>query len=80
MARRSRARLLAVAVLAAALSPVTPAVAAPVDRVIVFVDYYSDASLTTLVGSRTWNNCPGEEGTYGWGAQTPYHVTTSEPC
>ncbi|NUT96226.1 MAG: hypothetical protein HOY78_29785 [Saccharothrix sp.] len=80
MARRRKAHLLAAAVVAVTLSPATPAVAAPVERYIVFVDYYSDAGLTTLVGSRTWNNCPGEEGTYGWGAQTPYHVTTSEPC
>ncbi|MER5261557.1 DUF6289 family protein [Actinosynnema sp. NPDC002837] len=84
MARRRRTSLLAAAVaafgLSVVVSTVAPAVAAPVERFIVFVDYYSDASLTTLVGSRTWNNCPGEEGSYGWGAQTPYHATTSEPC
>jgi hypothetical protein len=47
---------------------------------IAFVDYYSDASYSTLVGSRTWNDCYGEEGTWGWGLQTAYHITTSEPC
>jgi hypothetical protein len=77
---RRRTTLLLAAAVTVALTPVAPAVAAPADRYIVFVDYYSDASLTTLVGSRTWNNCPGEEGTYGWGAQTAYHVTTSELC
>ncbi len=60
---------------------VTPAQAKPtLTHYISFVDYYSDATYTQLVGSRTWNDCPGEQGTYGWGLQTSYHVTTYEEC
>lgn len=46
---------------------------------IVFVNYYSDPALTILTGSRTWSDCPGEEGTWGWGGGT-YHTTEYEAC
>jgi len=82
MARRRTITLLTAMLSAVALTPVLPIAptAVAVERNIVFVEYYSDATLSTLVGARTWNNCPGEEGTYGWGAQTSYHIITSEPC
>ena len=47
---------------------------------IAFVNYYSDASLSTLVGSWTFNDCYGEQGSWGWGAQTSFHTIDSEPC
>ena len=56
----------------------TPAQAA--QRYIAYVTYYSDASYTTVIGARTWNDCPGEEGTWGWGGYSSYHVIESEPC
>jgi hypothetical protein len=60
------------------LGAAAPAQASP--HYIAFVNYYSDATLTQLVGSRTFNDCPGEQGSYGWGAQTAYHTTESELC
>ncbi len=47
---------------------------------IAFVTYYGDASHSQVVGAYTWNDCPGEEGMYGWGAQTAYHTIESEEC
>jgi hypothetical protein len=82
MARRRRTARVAALLAAAAFAPallVTPTATA-VERNIAYVSYFSDATLSTLVGSRTWNNCPGEEGTWGWGLQTAYHIITSEPC
>jgi hypothetical protein len=75
------ARIAAAAVSAVGLAlfgAAVPAQATP--HYIVFVDYYSDASLTTFVGSWTFNDCVGEQGAWGYGLQTPYHVITSEEC
>lgn len=72
--------LLAAALVLAVSGAPAASASTSADHYIVFVDYYSDAAHTTLVGSRTWNDCPGEEGTYGWGLQTEHHVTTSELC
>ncbi|WP_329101103.1 hypothetical protein OG792_20150 [Micromonospora sp. NBC_01699] len=77
-----RARIAAVLAIAfgLSLSAVAPAQAAPAVRYIVQVIYYTDATLLVFAGAYTWNNCPGEEGSWGYGLQTPYHVTFSEEC
>jgi uncharacterized protein DUF6289 len=75
------ARIAATAVSAVGLALFGAAVPAQAaTHYVVFVNYYSDASLTTFVGSWTFNDCPGERGSWGYGAQTPYHIISSEPC
>jgi hypothetical protein len=61
----------------ASLGLATPAHAAT--HYITFVTYYSDPGLTNVTGARTWDDCPGEEGTWGWGGGA-YHTIESEPC
>ncbi len=66
--------------LSASLVAPVHATVRPQTNYIVFVAYFVDANHTNLVGSRTFDDCPGEQGTYGWGAQTSYYTIDSEPC
>jgi hypothetical protein len=81
MARIRRTRIAAAIVSTIGLGLLgTAAPAQATQHYIAYVNYYNDAGLTQLVGSWTFNDCPGEQGAYGWGTQTDYHTIQSEPC
>jgi hypothetical protein len=76
---RVTARIAAVsaAVALGLVGAATPAQAT--GKVITYVAYYNDAAHTTLIGSSTFSQCPGDP-SYHWGAYSDYYDISSEPC
>jgi hypothetical protein len=79
LATRSRIAIAAtVLATGALLTPAAPAAAEPcyLDSCDIVTEYYSDASLTTIVGEHEDGVC----GYTDWGVQTPYWRTYQDRC